>query len=76
MLQLELLRRQFLKISCKEEAELKKKNKTLSPLCVYTEFMDRQKELERSLCIFFKQLQGYKHEACGLSIESKWKKQR
>lgn len=70
MLQLELLRRQFLKISCKEEADLKK-NKTLSPLWVYTVFMDRQKELERSLCSFFKQLQGYKHEACGLSIESK-----
>lgn len=35
MLQLELLRRQFLKISCKEEAELKKKQNTESIMCVY-----------------------------------------
>lgn len=68
MLQLELQRKQFLKISCKEEADFKKK--TLSLSWVYAGFMDRQ-ELGRSLCSFFKQLPGYKREACGLSIEFK-----
>lgn len=53
MLQLELQGRQFLKISCKEVAGFKEKN-TLNPLRVCTRFMDRQKEMGRALCNFFR----------------------
>lgn len=53
MLQLELQGRQFLDISCKEVAGFKEKN-TLNPSWVRTGFMDRQKEMGRALCNFFR----------------------